>query len=159
MAFLTVEDRLGEMELVIFPKILERYSFFLTPDVPIMAYGELSVSEDEPPKLLVTKAEMLKANFIPEEAPARSAPSQTQAPVPYAQEKPQTLYLKVENLTCDACRRACSILEIFEGATPVVFFDASTKKYVKAVGRSTSIQPTMFSLLQKILGENAVILK
>ena len=159
MAFLTVEDRLGEMELVVFPKILERYSFFLTPDVPIAAYGELSVTEDAPPKLLVAKAEMLKANFTAEEAPAPAEkPTVKEAPAP-AQDKPKTLYLKVENLSCEACRRACSILEIFEGATPVVFFDASTKKYVKAVGRSTSIQPTMFSLLKKILGENAVILK
>ncbi len=159
MAFLTVEDRLGEMELVIFPKILERYSFFLTPDVPIAAYGELSVTEDAPPKLLVAKAEMLKANYTPEESPSpKEKPTAKESPAP-AQDKPKTLYLKVENLTCDACRRACSILEIFEGATPVVFFDASTKKYVKAVGRSTSIQPTMFSLLQKILGEGAVILK
>ena len=159
MAFLTVEDRLGEMELVVFPKILERYSFFLTPDVPISAYGELSVTEDAPPKLLVAKAEMLKANFTPEEAAAPAEkPTVKEAPT-QAQDKPKTLYLKVENLSCEACRRACSILEIFEGATPVVFFDASTKKYVKAVGRSTSIQPTMFSLLKKILGENAVILK
>ncbi|MBQ8419756.1 MAG: DNA polymerase III subunit alpha [Clostridia bacterium] len=159
MAFLTVEDRLGEMELVVFPKILERYSFFLTPDVPIAAYGELSVTEDAPPKLLVAKAEMLKANFTPEEAAAPTEkPTVKEAPAP-AQDKPKTLYLKVENLSCEACRRACSILEIFEGATPVVFFDASTKKYVKAVGRSTSIQPTMFSLLKTILGENAVILK
>lgn len=159
MAFLTVEDRLGEMELVVFPKILERYSFFLTPDVPIAAYGELSVTEDAPPKLLVAKAEMLKANFTAEEAPASAEnPTVKEAPI-QAQDKPKTLYLKVENLSCEACRRACSILEIFEGATPVVFFDASTKKYVKAVGRSTSIQPTMFSLLKKILGENAVILK
>ena len=159
MAFLTVEDRLGEMELVVFPKILERYSFFLTPDVPIAAYGELSVTEDAPPKLLVAKAEMLKANFTPEEAAAPAEkPTVKEDPAP-AQDKPKTLYLKVENLSCEACRRACSILEIFEGATPVVFFDASTKKYVKAVGRSTSIQPTMFSLLKTILGENAVILK
>ena len=26
MAFVTIEDRLGEMELVIFPKILEKYT-------------------------------------------------------------------------------------------------------------------------------------
>ncbi len=162
MSFLTVEDRLGEMELVIFPKVLERYSFFLTPDVPVAAYGELSVTEDAPPKLLVSKMEMLKANYVPESdvntrtEKERAVPQKT---VKAENSAPKALYLKVENLSCDACRRACSILEIFDGTTPVVFYDASSKKYVKAVGRSTSIQPTMFSLLKKILGENAVILK
>ena len=160
MAFITVEDRLGEMELVVFPKILERYSFFLTPDVPVAAYGELSVTEDAPPKLLVTKMEMLKAGYVPEEVPVtQPAEEKPKEPVPVPQNKAKTLYLKVEDLSCEACRRACSILEIFEGETPVVFYDASTKKYVKAVGRSTSIQPTMFALLKTILGESAVILK
>jgi DNA polymerase-3 subunit alpha len=161
MAFITVEDHLGEMELVIFPKVLERYSFFLTPDVPVAAYGELSITEDAPPKLLVNKMEMLKAGYVPEEAPVQQTeetPKEKTISAP-SSDKPQTLYLKVENLSCEACRRACSILEIFEGATPVIFYDVSTKKYVKAVGRSTSIQPTMFSLLKKILGDSAVILK
>ncbi len=158
MAFITVEDRLGEMELVVFPKVLEKYSYFLTPDVPIAAFGELSITEDAPPKLLCMKIEMLQSDYQPEQ--------QTQAPAPATKSPPKTpdpanktLYLKVESLECEMCRRAISLLEIFEGQTPVVLFDASTKKYVKAVGRSVSIQPTMFSHLKTLLGESAVVLK
>ncbi len=161
MAFLTLEDRLGEIELVVFPKVLERYSFLLTPDVPIAAYGELSITEDAPPKLLVVKIEPLRADFkeneqaTPSETPALRAPRVEQ----HSTQASKTLYLKVESLSSDTCRRACSLLEIFEGSTPVVFYDASTKKYVKAVGRSVSIQPTMFAHLKTLLGESAVVLK
>ncbi|MBQ9748886.1 MAG: DNA polymerase III subunit alpha [Clostridia bacterium] len=153
MSFLTVEDKLGEMEIVVFPKVLEKYSYFLTPDTPIAVFGELSLTEDAPPKLLATKIELLKPSFKPEDAPTRQT-APVQKPV-----TPKTVYLKVDSLTSEKCRRVCAILEIFEGTTPVVFYDASTKKYVKAVGRSTTIQPTMLSLMKTILGEDAVVLK
>ncbi len=156
MAFLTVEDKLGEMEIVVFPKVLEAYSYFLTPDSPIAVYGELSLTEDAPPKLLATKIELLKANYVPEQTTPQAPRKPSPSTAPTA---PKTLYLKVDRLDSEACRRACSILEIFEGNTPVVFYDASTQKYVKAVGRSTTIQPTMLALLKKILGERAVVLK
>ncbi len=156
MAFLTLEDKFGEMELVVFPKVLEKYSYFLTPDVPLAAFGELSVTEDAPPKLLVMKCEMLKVGYTPDVSPSAPA-SKTYEKAPDAAAK--TLYLKVDSLDSLSCRRACAVLEIFEGATPVVFYDASTKKYVKAVGRSTSIQPVMFAYLKTILGDGAVVLK
>lgn len=181
MAFLTLEDRLGEVELVIFPKILEKYTYLLSPDTPITAIGELSVMEDSAPKLLVSAIEILQETVpedvqpmkkavyqkrqIPDsitEAKARSEnaaslpvqPIRTQAPA-----KPKTLYLKVSDMQSEECRRVCSLLEIFEGQTPVVFFDVSTKKYVKAIGRSTEILPNMYRLLQMILGEDAVVYK
>jgi DNA polymerase-3 subunit alpha len=180
MAFVTIEDRFGEMELVIFPKILEKYTYMLSPDAPIAAVGELSVTEDAPPKLLVSAIELLQENFegeakplekpIPQKRPipesVTEARQRTDArPAPQLQsvqaetQKPKTLYLKVPGMQSEECRRACSLLEIFEGTTPVVFFDSSTKKYVKAVGRETHIMPNMYKLLQTILGESAVVYK
>jgi DNA polymerase-3 subunit alpha len=180
MAFVTIEDRFGEMELVIFPKILEKYTYMLSTDAPIAAVGELSVTEDAPPKLLVSAIELLQENFEGEAKPLeKPIPQKRQIPesvtearqrtdarpapqLPSAQaetQKPKTLYLKVPGMQSEECRRACSLLEIFEGTTPVVFFDSSTKKYVKAVGRETHIMPNMYKLLQTILGESAVVYK
>jgi DNA polymerase-3 subunit alpha len=153
-----VEDRLGEMEIVVFPKVLEKYSYFLTPDSPIAVYGELSLSEDAPPKLLAMKIEPLQANYTPQAA-AQSEARKPQTPPNESRSAPKALYLKVESLECEACRRVITILEIFEGNLPVVFYDASKQKYVKAVGRSTVIQPTMLSLIKQILGDSAVVLK
>ncbi len=153
MAFVTLEDRAGEMELVVFPKVLEKYSYFLTPDVPIAAYGELSLTEDAPPKLLVNRIDLLQANDTPEQ---KAAPVEPKKEAPSA---PKTLYLKVASLECDLCRRAMSLIEIFEGTTRVVLYNAETKKYVKAVGRDTSIQPVMFAYLKTLLGNDAVVLK
>ena len=178
MAFVTVEDRFGELELIIFPKVLEKYTYMLSPDTPIAAIGELSVTEDSAPKLLVSAIEILQENFTGEAEPLtkptqkkreipdavleakKRSQSAAQTPAPQsASQKPKTLYLKVPNMQSEECRRACSILEIFEGTTPVVFFDGSTKKYVKAVGRETQLMPNMYKLLQTILGKEAVVYK
>jgi DNA polymerase-3 subunit alpha len=186
MAFVTIEDRFGEMELVIFPKVLEKYTYMLSPDTPIAAIGELSLAEDSAPKLLVSAIEILQENFTGEVEPlakptpqkrqipdavlearkrsenAAQHPVQTPSPIPapaHAVQKPKTLYLKVPSMQSEECRRACSLLEIFEGPTPVIFFDGSTKKYIKAVGRETQIMPNMYKLLQTILGESAVVYK
>lgn len=177
MAFVTVEDRFGELELVVFPKILEKHTYFLSPDTPIAVIGELSISEDSAPKLLVSDVAVLQADFSGEAEPLqkpryqRTEPKKSEAPpaqvqpqraVPQAPtdpQKPKTLYLKVSSVHSEECRRACSLLEIFEGQTPVVFYDASTKKYVKAVGRSTELMPNMVRLLKQLLGEDGVVYK
>ncbi|MBQ8496392.1 MAG: DNA polymerase III subunit alpha [Clostridia bacterium] len=174
MAFLKIEDRFGELELVVFPKILEKHTYFLSPDTPIAVLGELSISEDSAPKLLVSDIAVLQTDFSGEAEPLakpryqRAEPqkkethTQTKHTPPQTSsttQKPKTLYLKVPSVQSTECRRACSLLEIFEGQTPVVFYDVSTKKYVKAIGRSTEILPNMFRLLKQILGEDCVVYK
>ena len=152
------------MELVIFPKILEKYSYFLAPDVPVAVLGEISAAEDAAPKLLVSRMEMLLANIGDDKVTPlknkREIPAKAQnTPEPTRSDKPRTLYLRVENQTGDIFRRIQSLLDIFDGATPVVFYDASEKKYIKAVGRYVEILPNMMKLLKLLLGEDSVVLK
>jgi hypothetical protein len=166
---------------VVFPKILEKYTYLLSTDTPITAIGELSIVEDSAPKLLVSAIEILQETVpegtqplkksvyqkrqIPDSITEAKARSENAASLPVqpvraqTPAKPKTLYLKVSDMQSEECRRVCSLLESLEGQTPVVFFDASTKKYVKAVGRSTEILPNMFRLLQMLLGEDSVIYK
>ena len=165
MAFLRLEDKFGEIELVIFPKILEKYSYFLAPDVPVAALGEISATEDAAPKLLVSRMEMLLANIGDDNVTPlknkRDMPAKAQNTLSEStrSDKPRTLYLRVENQTGEMFRRIQSLLDIFDGSTPVVFYDASEKKYIKAVGRYVEILPNMMRLLKLLLGEDSVVLK
>ncbi len=164
MAFLKIEDRLGEIELVIFPKVLEKYSYFLAPDAPVAAVGELSVSEDAPPKLLVSKMELLIAGFDgeaePLAAPRKSYPKKEAAPTtPAAPAKPRVLYLKFARLDGEIFRRVESLLGIFDGAVPVVYYDASAGTYQKETGIAVEPMPHMLAQLRALLGDDAVVLK
>lgn len=55
MAFITLEDLLGSIEVVVFPKKYEQYRQILEPDSKIFVYGRASISEDEG-KLLLERA-------------------------------------------------------------------------------------------------------
>ena len=54
MAFITLEDLMGTIEVVIFPKKYEQYRQYLDQDSKIFVYGRASISEDEG-KLLLEK--------------------------------------------------------------------------------------------------------
>ena len=166
MAFLRLEDRLAEIELVVFPKILEKYSYFLTPGVPVAVLGEISASEDAAPKLLVSKMEMLLANLGEDSVTPLRERRDAAHPAPPSHPlsakgvgKPQTLYLRVENQGGHLFGRVQSLLDIFVGAIPVVFYISDEKKYIRAVGRGADIQPNMMKLLKKLLGDDSVVLK
>ena len=166
MAFLRLEDRLAEIELVVFPKILEKYSYFLTPGVPVAVLGEISASEDAAPKLLVSKMEMLLANLGEDSVTPLRERRDAAHPAPPSHPlsakgvgKPQTLYLRVENQGGSLFGRVQSLLDIFVGAVPVVFYISDEKKYIRAVGRGADIQPNMMKLLKKLLGDDSVVLK
>ncbi len=55
MAFITLEDLLGSLEVVVFPKKYEQYRSILEPDSKILVYGRASISEDEG-KILLERA-------------------------------------------------------------------------------------------------------
>lgn len=53
MAFVTVEDLAGQMEVIVFPNTLEKYGDIIKPDLPVWIEGKLSIREDEQPKIIV----------------------------------------------------------------------------------------------------------
>ena len=52
MAFVTLEDGSASMELLVFPKTLEKYGHLLTFDAVVAVSGTVSAREEEDPKLL-----------------------------------------------------------------------------------------------------------
>ncbi|MBE7066055.1 MAG: DNA polymerase III subunit alpha [Ruminococcaceae bacterium] len=52
MAFVTLEDMYGSVELIIFPKTLDRFAAIIVPDGIIGIRGRLSIREDENPKII-----------------------------------------------------------------------------------------------------------
>ena len=54
MAFITLEDLMGTIEVVVFPKKYEQYRQYLETDSKIFVYGRASISEDEG-KILLEK--------------------------------------------------------------------------------------------------------
>ena len=56
MAFLSIEDFTGSMEVVVFPKILSKYDGILSENSIVMLHGRLDIKEEEETKLILDSA-------------------------------------------------------------------------------------------------------
>ena len=61
MAFLSLEDSYGSVECLVFPKTLSRYSSMLEEGNIVLVNGNVSLREDEEPKLLMDNVEDLES--------------------------------------------------------------------------------------------------
>lgn len=52
MAFVSLEDMFASIEIIVFPKVLDRYSYLLAEDETVVIEGRVSFREDEDPKIL-----------------------------------------------------------------------------------------------------------
>lgn len=172
MAFVTIEDRFGELELVCFPKVVEDFGMLLLVDTAVAVYGELSAREEEPPKMLVRRMTAL----IPDSKYTEKQPDAAQQTVSsqnmntniyptaaaadvHKAHKASTLYLRLDSLESQLCKRVLALASIFEGSVPLVLYDSSSGKYVKY--NICGISPTPFVLreLRELLGDSNVAVR
>ena len=55
MAFVSIEDMLGIVEVIVFPKDYEKYRMLLEDDRKVFVKGRVTVEEDKPAKLICSK--------------------------------------------------------------------------------------------------------
>jgi len=180
MAFFTLEDRMAEMECVVFAKLFAENAHLIRTDGAVWVSGTISLREDEPPKLLVNRMEELVEDrrFRPEafKAPATNAKAQPQpkqeknAPAQLSQETvqaregkkpesaPRRLFLRVPSQRDRLYLKALNLTELFDGNFPAYFYFADEKRYeVEAHG--IYMDDYILSQLRQLLGEENVILK
>ena len=145
MAFLTVEDRYGEIEVIVFAKSYKKYSDIITEEAAIVISGNVSCEEGEAARILLSSAEPLHSD---EEYRAPSA--SPQAP---------TLYIKVSSLNDSRISNIHRIAALNRGNTKIVLFDESTRKY--SAMKSLTLDPSekVIARLCSLFSEQNVILK
>lgn len=151
MAFLTIEDTTGSMEVLVFPKILENYSSFMQKGEVAVFSGKISVREEEPPKLLCDRV-----RGVNDESPLRqdaAYQSFAKRPVAARGAKETRLYLKAPSATSASFERAKNLLEIFEGSTPVyVKFEDTAKLTVAPKNLWVDLNDVLVRELECTLG-------
>jgi len=65
MAFITLEDLLGVVEIIIFPKDFEKYKNMLDIDAKVFVKGKVTIEEEKPAKLICQK--IIPFDDIPQE--------------------------------------------------------------------------------------------
>ena len=152
MLFFTLEDRLGEIEVVAFPRQYETYAELLHTDSAVCLRASVSVRPDETPKLLLNEAVgLIENDRYEKQENSKQSPPPTPRPAP---NKPKKLYLRVPDTACMPYRKALNLVQIFEGNTDVVMFDCSTSKYVRVAG--VALSERILREFIAILGEENV---
>ena len=157
MGFATLEDLTGAIDMLIFPKVLERVSTELMPDTAVIVSGRLSISEDEDPKLLLDAIEPLPTNAESEvqakQAGVSLPPSVVEEVLPG-----KTLYLRLPS--DGAIAVITPILTKSPGEVGVVLFIESTGKKFRAP-QTMQVRPTraLITALKDMLGAKNVVLK
>ncbi len=147
MAYVTVEDTTGSIEVLVFPKIYDAFSYILKDGEIFVFNGRVSIREDEDIKIICDTVEK------PGNA---AAPKQTE---PTAKKKiRQGLFLKFNDENDPRIKRAEKYMLIFEGNTPVYFYFNSTKKYsLQPQSKSVFLNDPLIRELKNLLGDENVV--
>lgn len=64
MAFVTIEDLYGTVEVIVFPTVYEKYSSIIKEDNPVVVRGKVSLKEEEEPKILCDEIKLLSQAIV-----------------------------------------------------------------------------------------------
>ncbi len=154
MAFFTLEDKYGEIECIAFSSQYEKYSRYIQEDMALYVEGNISLREDEAPKILVSRITELIENDEYAKVCTQKLYDKKQI---NEERQISKIYLRVENLSCKEYLKAKNLVDIFEGNVQLIFYDASTQKYTNYKGVEYSRY--IYDELVAILGKDNVVLK
>ncbi len=134
MAFLTVEDLVGSVEVIVFPKAYRQYSRKLVEDAKVIIKGRVSLEEDKDGKLICETV------------------------IPF-EEIPRTLWLQFANEADyeEAFEKVKGFLDVSDGRDSVKIYFADTKKVLALPpNRSVNADRELQEQLEALIGKENV---
>jgi len=161
MAFLTIEDTTGSMEVVVFPKVLVDYNKLLQKGTIAVFSGRISIREDEPAKLICDKVcsveDKLSAKDSVKYQNSQQQKQTANSGIVYGNARHRQLFVKTPSAVSEEFERAKNLLEIFEGNTPVYVMFADTGKLTIAPKNLwVDVNNVLIRELIAVLGEENV---
>lgn len=147
MAFITVEDLSGSMEVLAFPKVLLAASEAVHDNAVVVIKGRVSYKEDEPSKLIadsIVDVELYEPDKIKTDIKSTK----------------NGLWLKLSSMRSESFEETKNLLQIFEGNFPVYMYFEDTKQRMLAPKSLWCTQSDLLvSELERVLGASNVKVK
>ena len=138
MAFLTLEDEFGTIEVIVFPETFTKYSKYLQEERVIIVEGHASISEDQNPKIICS---VIK-------------------PYDMLNNIDKTLWIKLPKNLNVSLKDIEKILLSNNGFTPVIVYDELKKtKFNLKNTHWVNISNKLINQLKNILSEDCIVLK
>ena len=155
MAFTTVEDLTGTMELLIFPRVLAECRAALQENAVVVANGRVSVKEEETARLIVEGVQPIES-YDPSKSFGKNRVEKVRRETSGGEAT--GYFLTVPSRQCPEMHRVENLLcNIFDGGTVKVYFCfADTGQ--KALARHMAVKddPLLRAELERILGKEHV---
>ena len=147
MAFITVEDLSGSMEVLAFPKVLLAASEAVHDNAVVVIKGRVSYKEDEPSKLIADSIVDVE----------RYEPDKIKTDIKSTK---NGLWLKLSSMRSESFEEAKNLRQIFEGNFPVYMYFEDTKQRMLAPKSLWCTQSDLLvSELERVLGAGNVKVK
>ena len=140
MAYVTLEDATGSMELLAFSRTLSESGPYLKAGMPVAVSGRISIRDEKEPQLMVDRVVPLNRG----DAPVREEPRQG-----------KTLWIKLEN-GGERFLWLKKLLDMFPGKETAIVYLADSKKRLQT---GCIIHPALLEELNEVLGAANVVLK
>lgn len=150
MAFITLEDRLAEVGVIIFAKQYARLADEITEENAVMIEGRITAEDGDAPEIILSKLTPLMTN----ESFARLAAANTAR-----DENSQRIYIKLAEFDEKRLFPIYRLANLNPGKAEIVIFDASSKKY--SVMKNITVKPgeRVIQRLKAIFGDENVVVK
>lgn len=147
MAFITVEDLSGSMEVLAFPKVLLAASEAVHDNAVVVIKGRVSYKEDEPSKLIADSIVDVE----------RYEPDKIKTDIKSTK---NGLWMKLSSMRSESFEETKNLLQIFEGNFPVYMYFEDTKQRMLAPKSLWCTQSDLLvSELERVLGAGNVKVK
>ena len=151
MAYVTVEDETGSMEMLAFSNVLSQYGGYLRENAAVVITGRLSIRDEKDPQIVINRARPV-SDYVSEEILTEQLPEEPKTVQPLR----GTLYLKIPSETDPVFRKVKAIVKMFPGDDSVVVVFADTRK---RMGAKAGLDGRMIDELKNLLGDSNVVVK
>ena len=145
MAYVTLEDGSGSIEILVFQRALDAGGGYLSEGSPVMISGRISARDEKEPQLL--------ADTIRPLSDLDPMPGEELKPLP---PKEKTLWVKLPSKDDPRYERLKLILIMFPGKSVMKIYFNDTKKIV---GTRCIIHDALIKELREMLGDDNVVVK
>ncbi len=138
MAFLTLEDLFGTIEVIVFPDVFSKYSKFLKEDSVVVIEGKASISENQSSKIICSSIK----------------------PYEILQQADKTLWIKLPKNMDISLNNIEHILLANKGFTPVIVYDEAKKVKLKLNSSHwVNINDNLINGLINVLNNDCIVIK
>jgi len=149
MAYITLEDDTGDMELLVFQRVLDRDGAYIADNHPVMVWGKISLRDEKDPQLLVDQIRPLTDLESGVPPPPPGGHSRRAA-------ADETLYVRLSDRDDPALERIRLILTMFPGEQKIILYLEDIQKKMTA---PCIIHPALVQELTEMLGAENVVVK